>query len=99
MSRKISLKLLDAYKRKYFLKNELKSKLNCFSKIKYDNILYTEYVSFKKKNTSNVYRLTKLNNRCLKSGRPYNISNKTQLSRFELRSHLKKNIYSSFSKK
>lgn len=49
MSRKISLKLLDAYKRKYFLKNELKSKLNCFSKIKYDNILYTEYVSFKKK--------------------------------------------------
>ena len=99
MNRKIALKLLDNYKRKYFLKNELKNKLNCFYKIKYTNKINQEYFFFKKKNTSNVYRITKLNNKCIKSGRSYNISNKTKLSRFELRSNLKKNMYSSFFKK
>jgi len=98
MNRKISLKLLDSYKRKFFIKNEFKNKYVNLNNNTYLNKIENEYFNFFKKSNSNVFKKTKINNKCLISGRTYNISNKLKTTRFEFRSALKKNSFSGFRK-
>lgn len=98
MNRQLGLKLLDNYKRKFFLKKEFKLKYLNFNSNQILNPIEKEYAKFLKKNISNVFKKTKLNNKCLISGRNYNINTNLKLSRFEFRTHLKKNLYSNFKK-
>ena len=78
-------KLMDNLKRKNFIKYELKKKLIGFKKSKKINKIYLEYINFKESSISSKYSFTKINNRCIISGRNYNVYNKFQYSRFKLR--------------
>jgi|JI102314DRNA_FD_contig_51_2219988_length_2961_multi_6_in_0_out_0_1 ribosomal protein S14 len=99
MSRQLLLKNIDNYKRKFFLKNEIKNKFLNIKKNSYESKLDLEVFRFLAINSSTSHKISKINNKCVNSGRNQNIFNKFKLSRFELRTSLKKNEIAGVSKK
>jgi ribosomal protein S14 len=99
MSRQLALKSIDNYKRKFFVKNEIKNKILAFKSNKYCSKLELESFRFLSINLSTTYKISKLNNKCVNSGRNYNVFNKFKLSRFELRTSFKYNRTVGVSKK
>ena len=86
MNRKIQWKLLDNFKRKYFLKNEIKYKiLKSLIKNNYNFLIYKYFFFFYKiKNNLNFLKIKQIR-RCLISGRATSIYKLTKLSRFIFR--------------
>jgi len=79
-------KLLDNFRRQFFLKTELKKKLlKSFIKTKYISYKYKVFLKLQlvklKRNTS----FTTHKNRCSVTGRVHNVLNKVQYSRFTFR--------------
>ena len=99
MNRQNLLKNLDNYKRKFFLKNEIKNKILNVKNNSYGSKLDLEAFRFLSVNISTTHKISKINNKCVNSGRNHNVFNKFKLSRFELRTSLKKNEISGVSKK
>lgn len=99
MGRKLAWKLLDNYKRKFFIKNEFKRLFMGINRNKFLNELEIEYIKFKKSRLNVIGSRTRLNNRCVVSGRNYNVLNKFGYSRFILRDELKKSSISMLQKK
>lgn len=98
MSRQQLNKNIDNYKRKYFCKLEIKKLIYKNIKSKNLNNIQKNVINFKKTKLPIKSIKTRFNNKCLISGRNHNVFNKFQLSRFFLRSEMKKNNISIFKK-
>jgi ribosomal protein S14 len=99
MKRHLAWKLLDNYKRKFFIKNELK---RIFFKINLNKNLTSienEYLYFKQSKINIIGLRSRINNRCIISGRNHNVLKKFNYSRFILRDELKKSGVSMLQKK
>lgn len=100
MIKKNQLLILENYKRKMFLKYELKQLI---LKVLYKNKIFLNknyllilfYKSITKKNKLKI----KLSYRCIISGRNFNIMKKTALSRFIFRRYLKLGFLPGYQKK
>jgi len=88
MNREFQWKLLDNYRRKLFLKNEIK---NLFFKniIKNTNlpIAHRYYAMFKRIKTNHFYSSTRVQKRCVITGRIWSINKTTNFSRFYFRTN------------
>jgi ribosomal protein S14 len=86
ISRHTQWKLLDHYRRSFFVKYEIKNKvLKSISKNRYLPLSYRYYSLFHKAQIPSIASITKHRNRCLQSGRQYNVLRKTQTCRFVFR--------------
>lgn len=84
---------IDNYKRKLYLKNEIKKKiLKSIKKNKYMTYIQRYKASFYLSNLPKTATLTYVNNRCYITGRSQSVDIKTKMSRFEFR----KQVYSSY---
>ena len=100
MIKKNQLLILENYKRKLFLKYELKQlilKIFYKNKINFNKnyLLILFYKSITKKNKLKI----KLSYRCVISGRNFNIMRKLAVSRFIFRKYLKLSLIPGFQKK
>lgn len=85
-------KSVDNFKRKVFLKNEIKkSFLKSIKKNKYMSYLQRSKASFYLSSLPKTSTITYRNNRCYVTGRSQSVDKKTNMSRFEFR----KRTYSS----
>lgn len=81
-------KNVDNFKRKLFLKNEIKKQLlKSIKKNKYLSYLQRTKASFYISNLPRTATLTYATNRCYVSGRSQSVDRKTRLSRFKFRNH------------
>jgi len=99
MKQEMQWKLMDKVKRKIFLKYELK-KLLLKNLIVNKNLPLTARIFFnlKKGKITNFSMLTKINNRCLKTGRNFNVFKKVNYSRFVLRTEANKGVIPGFNR-
>lgn len=99
MSRRKQWVLLDNFKRKLFIKYELKRTL-LKSLINNTNVplVYRYYAFFKKINNPRRSVLSQQKNRCVRSGRAWGTLNFTQYSRFVLRTESYKGNLPGFRK-
>jgi len=88
MNREFQWKLLDNYRRKLFLKNEIK---NIFFKNIIVNsnlpLTYRYYAMFKRIKTIRFHSSTRVQNRCVITGRIWSINKFTKFSRFYFRTN------------
>ena len=97
MSRHEKLILMDKYKRKLFLKFFIKRLLlksikNCLLTSNSKRYLAYMYLIRNPRFTSS----SAITNRCIKTGRVWSVNKKTNLSRFELRTHIYNSILPGF---
>ena len=86
MNRRRQWKVMDNLKRKKFIKYEIKKLiLISIKKSNKLNKLEREWIDFQLTSISPNVSINKINNRCLISGRNYNVLNKLKLSRFHIR--------------
>lgn len=91
MDRHSLWKNIDNYKRKLFLKNEIKKKLlKAIKKNKYMTYAQRYKASFYLSNFPKIATITYSNNRCFISGRSQAVDRKTTTSRFEFRQFIYK---------
>lgn len=77
---------IDHFKRKMFLKNELKKQLlKAAKRNKYMSYVQRNKAAFHLSNLPKVASKTVINNRCVISGRSQSVDKKTRLSRFVFR--------------
>lgn len=99
MNRELGWKLLDSYRRKNFLKYEIK---NIFLK-NFNNrglsILEVYAIQMKLSKIKPIHSVARINHRCVISGRTHNVNSKFKMSRFFLRDSFKKNSLGLISKK
>jgi ribosomal protein S14 len=91
MIRQKSWILLDFYKRKKFLKYEIKRLFITSLNNKNINMIEETSLLLKMGRCKNISSINKFNNRCIKSGRYKNTNSKFNLSRFALRIKMKRN--------
>lgn len=86
MFRQNQLKLLDHYRRQFFIKYEIKQKiLKSSIKNKFIPLHYRIFLRFQLVKLQKITSLTKARNRCLITGRVWNVLKKAQYSRFVFR--------------
>lgn len=86
MSRQLQLKSLDNFKRKIFIKYEIKKKiLICIIKNKSLKNVYRYYAYFNYIKISRFSNIIKQKNRCIISGRSWSTEKITKYSRFVFR--------------
>lgn len=98
MTRHTAIKVLDNVKRKFFIKNSIKKLFFTFSKNKNCSFLEKELIAFKLVKTKLIGNRSRINNRCIETGRNYNIVSKFGYSRFIFRKNAKLNQLSSVRK-
>lgn len=98
MNRQSLSKKLDNYKRKFFCRLEIKKLIYKNIKSKNIQVIEKQIIKFKKSKMPIKSIKTRFNNKCTMSGRNHNVLNKFRLSRFFLRSELKKNDLSIIKK-
>ncbi len=82
-------KNVDSYKRKIFLKNEIKKQaLKSIKKNHYLPYIYRNKAAFYLSNLPKIATISYLNNRCYVSGRSQSVDRKTRTSRFVFRSKI-----------
>jgi small subunit ribosomal protein S14 len=78
--------LLDNFKRKIYLKYEIKNLiLKSIINNNYTKLIYKYYSSYNKSKITTTALISKQTNRCFKTGRKWGISKKTRYSRFVFR--------------
>ncbi len=86
MNRSLQWKLLDNYRRKIFLKNEIKIKiLKSLSKNQNLPLTYRYLIYWNKNKISKLTSFTKHQNRCVQTGRNASVNKQTRYSRFLFR--------------
>lgn len=99
MSRKNRFIFMDSYKRKFFLKNEYKKKMVSFYESNYCNSFLDSYkLLLIKSQTPFISNRSRIRNRCLISGRSFNITKKLKISRFLFRKGVYSNSIPNFRK-
>lgn len=89
MIRELQWKMLDNYKRKLFLKFELK-RLLLNSIMKNSNVLWTHryYALYKKSKLVRLSSIIQHKNRCVRTGRRWSVVKLTKYSRFVFRNEM-----------
>ena len=90
-------KNVDTYKRKIFLKNEIKKQLlKALKKNRYLSYMHRYKASYYLSNLPKIATVSYLNNRCYVSGRSQSIDRKTTTSRFIFRTQVYKSNFPGF---
>lgn len=93
------LNCMDTYKRKLFLINEIKRLLMLYLiKNKNNNYVRMLFLFFKTNYIKVISTKTRINYRCIVSGRNYGVFNKLNYSRFVFRNNLKLSFLPGFQK-
>ena len=99
MNRKLQWKLMDNYRRKIFLKNELKKKiLTSISHNQNLPLLYRYLAYWNKNKISKLISKTQHNDKCIITGRVWNVNIYTKFSRFKFRQEVYKGNLPGFSR-
>jgi len=90
---------VDNYKRKMFVKNEIKKQLlKSIKKNKYMTYMQRTRASFYLSNLPKIATITYVNNRCTVSGRSQSVDRKTRTSRFVFRQSMYKSDLPGFGR-
>lgn len=99
MNRKLQWKMMDNYKRKIFLKNELKKKILYSISCNQNLPLLYRYLAYWNKNKiSKLISIVQHRDRCVLTGRVWNVNHYTKISRFKFRSEIYKGNLPGFSR-
>jgi ribosomal protein S14 len=92
-------KSVDLYKRKLFIRNEIKKQLlKSIKKNKYATYLQRSRASFYLSNLPLTANLSVINNRCFVTGRSQSVDRKTRTSRFVFRNKVYQSDLPGFSR-